>query len=149
MTSIPPLVICSILAPLLAYILLQYAWRRVIRYRIMPFHVGVSIFGLTVCKTAVTDILEARKVLFRELLPWNNSKSIGWCRLGNRFYGDGISPDELSEVSLQATSAELRRIARFLDQCAASMETHPNFGHAHLKDTDEAMKAGPDVIVIQ
>ncbi len=58
-------------------------------------------------------------------------------------------PDELSEVSLQATPAELRRIARFLEQCAATMETHPDFGHAHLKDTDEAMKEGPDVIVVQ
>ena len=90
MVSIAQLIFCFLLVLALAYFLAQYAWRWVIRYRITKSHFEILAFGFPLFKTAVTDILEVRKVPFRELLPWNNRESIGWCRFGNRLSGECI-----------------------------------------------------------
>ncbi len=90
MISIAQLLFCFLLVLALAYFLAQYAWRWVIGYRITKSHFEILAFGFPLFKTAVADILEVRKVPFRELLPWKNRKSIGWCRFGNRLFGECI-----------------------------------------------------------
>jgi hypothetical protein len=51
----------------------------------------VRLFGvIPESKTQLKDILEVRKVSFAELLPWKNIQSVGWFRLGNRMWGDGV-----------------------------------------------------------
>ena len=90
MISIVQLLFCFLPVLALAYFLAQYAWRWVIRYRITKSHFEILAFGFPIFNTAVTDILEVRKVPFRELLPWNNRESVNWCRFGNRLFGEGI-----------------------------------------------------------
>jgi len=48
-----------------------------------------------------------------------------------------IVPAELAEITLVATPEELRRIARFLENCATGMEVRgKSWEHEHLSDKD-------------
>ena len=69
----------------------QFFWRWIIRYRITNSSIEVVLFGcIPISKTLFPDILEVRSVSFNELLPWKNLQSVGWYRLGNRVWGDGV-----------------------------------------------------------
>jgi hypothetical protein len=61
---------------------------------------------------------------------------------------EDIVPDELAEITLVATSSELRRIATFLSTCATNMDAMgPTYGHEHLADRDPAFKRPPHFVV--
>lgn len=61
---------------------------------------------------------------------------------------DGIVPAELAEITLIATPAELRRIVRFLENCANGMEAHgKSWEHEHLSDKDRHFKDSPHFVV--
>lgn len=55
---------------------------------------------------------------------------------------------ELAEVTLVATPDELRRIARFLESCAAGMEARGvAWEHEHLSDRDRSFDRPPHFVV--
>lgn len=59
-----------------------------------------------------------------------------------------IVPDELAEVTVVATPDELRRIARFLENCANGMEViGKSWEHEHLSDNDESFMGSPHFVV--
>jgi hypothetical protein len=42
---------------------------------------------------------------------------------------------EMKEIAIQTSSNHLREIAKFLNECADSIEKHSdNFGHEHFRD---------------
>lgn len=55
---------------------------------------------------------------------------------------------ELSEVTIAATSGELRRIAMFLERCADGMDADGKaWEHEHLSDEDHLFADSPQFIV--
>ena len=58
-----------------------------------------------------------------------------------------VSP-QLAEITLVATAEELRRIARFLENCASGMEVRgKSWEHEHLSDKDKYFKDSPHFVV--
>ena len=60
---------------------------------------------------------------------------------------------ELSEVTLAGTPSELRRIAKFIAQCADEIDrSAAGFGHSHLQDEADLKRrwddSATDIIVI-
>lgn len=61
---------------------------------------------------------------------------------------DADHPSPLSEVTISASTSELRRAAEFLMHAAALLEQHgEGFGHEHLSDFDRGVSANADLIV--
>jgi hypothetical protein len=61
-----------------------------------------------------------------------------------------IAPSRLVEVSLVASSAELRSIARFLAAVADSMDHMGNaYHHLHLSDLHKEFETSPQLIVFR
>jgi len=59
-----------------------------------------------------------------------------------------IRPDELVEITLQASPTELRKIAAFLNACADGMETRGrNWEHEHLADRMKEFESSPHFAV--
>lgn len=59
-----------------------------------------------------------------------------------------IVPAELAEITLVANPEELRRIARFLENCASGMETRgKSWEHEHLSDSDRYFQGSPHFVV--
>lgn len=59
-----------------------------------------------------------------------------------------IVPAELAEITLVATPEELRRIAKFLENCASGIETRGNsWEHEHLSDKDRYFRNSPHFVV--
>ena len=59
-----------------------------------------------------------------------------------------IRPDELAEITLQASPAELRKIAAFLDACADGMEARgKDWEHEHLSDRMKQFEGAPHFVV--
>ena len=57
-------------------------------------------------------------------------------------------PDELAEITLVASPKELRRITRFLEDCANGMEVRgKSWEHEHLSDKDKYFKDSPHFVV--
>ena len=58
------------------------------------------------------------------------------------------SPDTLSEATLVASPAELRRIAEFLISAANTMEeVGDRYDHQHLSDHDRSFRTSPQFVV--
>lgn len=119
-----PMLLCAVAFVGLLIFFAQFFGRLIVSYKITDSSVEVRLFGLIPeSKTRLTDIVEVRKVSFSELLPWRNPKSVGWFRLGNRLWADGvlirrsrgifrtfvISPDKpdefVEEVNLRLTAS--------------------------------------------
>ena len=66
-----------------------------------------------------------------------------------KFYGyEGDSALlELSEVTIQASSEELRNIAGFIIKCADEMEKYKNWEHEHYCDYTGSSKCNVDLII--
>jgi hypothetical protein len=73
-----------------------------------------------------------------------------------KLYGypdEGLPPEEvtsaaLAEVTLCATPAELRKVAAFLESCAAEMERMgATYDHVHLSDRVKEFEASPHFVV--
>lgn len=61
---------------------------------------------------------------------------------------EDIVPDQLAEITLIASPEELRRIARFLEDCANGMEARgKSWEHEHLSDKDKYFKNSPHFVV--
>ncbi|UCV04940.1 hypothetical protein [Dechloromonas denitrificans] len=59
-----------------------------------------------------------------------------------------IVPAELAEITLVATPEELRRIAKFLENCANGIETRgTSWEHEHLSDKDRFFMGSPHFVV--
>ncbi|MBB3197290.1 Imm32 family immunity protein [Roseateles terrae] len=59
-----------------------------------------------------------------------------------------VVPALLAEITLNATSAELRAIARFLQGCADEMDhMGPKFDHVHLADRFKEFESSPHFVV--
>ena len=57
-------------------------------------------------------------------------------------------PSELAEITLVASPEELRRIARFLGNCAIGMEARgKSWEHEHLSDNDRYFEDSPHFVV--
>jgi hypothetical protein len=55
---------------------------------------------------------------------------------------------ELAEITLVATSQELRRIARFLESCADGIDARgKSWEHEHLSDRDRMFQGSPHFVV--
>lgn len=91
MSSILPVVLCAVVFVGGGIFVAQFFGRWVVSYRITNSSIEVRLFGL-ICesKTQLKDVVEVRKVSFADLLPWNNFESVGWFRLGNRLWTDGV-----------------------------------------------------------
>ncbi|WP_136420076.1 hypothetical protein [Herbaspirillum sp. ST 5-3] len=64
--------------------------------------------------------------------------------------GDGaeIRPAALDEITLQASPAELRKIAAFLNACADGIETRgKDWEHEHLSDRVKEFEGSPHFVV--
>ena len=127
MNSVLPIFLCAVVFVGLVIFFAQFVGRWIVRYKITDSSIEVRLFGLIPqSKTQLNEILEVRKVAFGELLPWKNPKSLGWFRLGNRLWADGlliqrsrgifrtfvISPDKpdefLKELNLKLAAARSR-----------------------------------------
>ncbi len=61
---------------------------------------------------------------------------------------ENIEPSELAEITLVATSAELRLIAKFLAAAADGIESRgKHFSHEHLSDQFKQFKSSPHFVV--
>jgi hypothetical protein len=61
-----------------------------------------------------------------------------------------IVPASLAEVTLCATPVELRRMAAFLEFCAAEMERLGDaYDHAHLSDKMKEFHKSPHLVVMR
>ena len=59
-----------------------------------------------------------------------------------------IVPDSLAEITLVASPAELRRIAEFLLEGAATMERMgATYSHEHLSDWDDSFESSPHFVI--
>jgi len=59
-----------------------------------------------------------------------------------------IDPEELAEITLVATPAELRQIAKFIEQAAEGMEANSQiWEHEHLSDSFTEFKNSPHFVV--
>jgi hypothetical protein len=91
MSSIPSFLIAGAAFVGLLVFFAQFFGRLVVSYKITDSSIEVRLFGLvSESKTQLKDIVEVRKVTLGEMLPLKNPKSIGWFRLGNRFWSDGV-----------------------------------------------------------
>lgn len=62
---------------------------------------------------------------------------------------EDIVPKLLSEVTLCATPQELRKIAGFLESCAAEMEhMGSTYDHVHLSDRLKEFRQSPHFVVV-
>lgn len=60
-----------------------------------------------------------------------------------------VEPSELAEVTLVATPDELRRIAKFLESAAVSMERMGStYDHEHLSDKMREFEGSPHFVVV-
>jgi hypothetical protein len=63
--------------------------------------------------------------------------------------GDNEQPIRLSEVALAAAPENLRRLARFLNHCAAELEANRLHDHAHFTDFEQGNeKSNVEVVVV-
>ncbi len=70
----------------------------------------------------------------------------GYADEGLKF--EEIVPSELAEITLVANPEELRRIAKFLENCANGMETRgKSWEHEHLCDRDSYFQDSPHFVV--
>jgi hypothetical protein len=61
---------------------------------------------------------------------------------------ENLIPAELAEITLVASPDELRRIAKFLENCAGKIEKLGKaWGHEHLSDQDKGFKNSPHFVV--
>jgi hypothetical protein len=61
---------------------------------------------------------------------------------------EDIVPAELAEITLVASPEELRRIAKFLEDCANGMDTRgKSWEHEHLSDKDKYFENSPHFVV--
>lgn len=61
---------------------------------------------------------------------------------------DDITPQQLAEITLCATPAELRVMAEFLSACAAEMERMgSDYSHVHLSDRAPGFRGSPQFVV--
>jgi hypothetical protein len=59
-----------------------------------------------------------------------------------------VVPDSLAEITLVASPEELRRIAKFLLEGAATMERMgTNYSHEHLSDWDDSFRSSPQFVI--
>ena len=59
-----------------------------------------------------------------------------------------IVPAALTEITLCATPDELRKMAAFLESCAAEMERMgPSYDHVHLSDRLKEFESSPHFVV--
>jgi len=59
-----------------------------------------------------------------------------------------IAPKELAEITLVANPNELRRIAKFLENCATGMDSSgKSWEHEHLSDKDKHFSDSPHFVV--
>jgi len=59
-----------------------------------------------------------------------------------------IVPSALAEITLVATSTELRLMAKFLADCADEMDRMgPTFDHIHLGDRIKSFQTSPHFVV--
>jgi hypothetical protein len=59
-----------------------------------------------------------------------------------------VVPEPLAEITLVASPAELRRIAAFLIEGAASMERlGETYSHEHLSDKDRTFVSSPHFVI--
>ena len=59
-----------------------------------------------------------------------------------------IVPERLAEITLVATASELRRMAAFLNGCAANMDRMGDqYSHEHLSDRDTSFESSPHFVV--
>lgn len=63
-------------------------------------------------------------------------------------YSEDLIPADLAEITLVAAPSELRRIAKFLENCAAGMDEYGKaWVHEHLSDQDKSFKNSPHFVV--
>jgi hypothetical protein len=63
---------------------------------------------------------------------------------------DEIIPATLAEVTLCATSVELRRVAGFLTFCASEMDRMGDaYDHVHLSDLMKEFRDSPHLVVVR
>lgn len=61
---------------------------------------------------------------------------------------EDIVSAELAEITLVATPEELRRIAKFLENCASGIEARgTSWEHEHLSDNDRFFMGSPHFVV--
>ena len=61
-----------------------------------------------------------------------------------------VTPDALAEVTLVASSSELRRIAEFLSTAASNMDRMGvSYSHEHLSDWDDSFEPSPEFVVVR
>ena len=61
-----------------------------------------------------------------------------------------VLPASLAEITLQATPAELRRMAEFLTFCADEMDRMgPTYDHIHLSDRMKEFRRSPHFVVMR
>ena len=59
-----------------------------------------------------------------------------------------LIPTELAEITLVASPNELRRIAKFLENCANGIEEYGrSWSHEHLSDQDNSFENSPHFVV--
>lgn len=61
---------------------------------------------------------------------------------------EAVVSAELAEITLVASTDELRRIAKFLESCAEGMEARGrSWEHEHLSDKDRSFEGAPHFVV--
>lgn len=66
-------------------------WPLLLRTRTTARGIEVCLLGLVpAIRIRFEDIIEVRPLSFRGLLPWSNTRSTGWLRLGMRFGSGGV-----------------------------------------------------------
>ncbi|WP_445326402.1 Imm32 family immunity protein [Pseudomonas fluvialis] len=61
---------------------------------------------------------------------------------------EDLVPAELAEITLVASPDELRRIAKFLENCASGIEEYgKSWSHEHLSDQDKSFESSPHFVV--
>jgi hypothetical protein len=61
---------------------------------------------------------------------------------------ESVVPEALAEITLCATSAELRKMAAFLESCAKEMERMgADYDHVHLSDRLKEFESSPHFVV--
>lgn len=61
---------------------------------------------------------------------------------------EDLIPAELAEITLVASPDELRRIAKFLENCAIGIEERgKSWTHEHLSDQDKSFENSPHFVV--
>jgi len=55
----------------------------------------------------------------------------------------------LKEVTVQASSEEIRKLAKFFLQCADEIDNDDRWEHEHLSDFEELYSGGAEIIVFR